>query len=612
MTDLWRQAITSAEGALRGSSADRQRLEAVTAELRGDAQLPHRPGLGKDVAYLSALLEALGLAKEARALLEHVASRVMFDPEALSLPMEVRNELAVALADRGELSAAITILSTAVVQGTHDLADRSPDGVEARTLANLAALKLRLGDLTGARNAARQVDLGPDAPDSASPDHLETRLLTESVLVEVARRQGDDTSADELVNTLALTARRLVRHRGPDHPASLSALITLARAEFASALAAGDQERLERSADVLDIAAQKASATLGPHHPLAQSALFNLALAELDAPHATGGQGHVEEAEALLQARQRLTPPPATHAPAVPEDGSVAFVRTPLRLPDSARRLRKLPAVVRLHCRTDLEEVAAAMRRAQVDAETFAHVLAGTVVLDRPDPRVLKRELLREFVQDLVRDRAVALDPGLVRNQGLVRVLEHGRSLGRAQSTVRNLSLDLAEKLLEAVKVSRDRIRARVLDLASDLVRALDRDLALELALTLDADLASDLVRVFDGVLDLDHVLDLTRDLDLDVVLDRIRVRSLDLAQALADAQQEFEELASSFEGADLEYADNLGTARLGGLRWNEQTRWPTWLAGRIRRSSHEASPGVFVVDPAWSGEAARSPGAGM
>ncbi|MEV6759443.1 hypothetical protein AB0N16_02105 [Streptomyces sp. NPDC051105] len=157
--------------------------------------------------------------------------------------------------------------------------------------------------------------------------------------------------------------------------------------------------------------------------------------------------------------------------------------------------------------------------------------------------------------------------------------------------------------------VGLDRIRARVLDLSADLMRSLDRDLALELARTLDKDIAADLVRVFDSVLDLDQFLDRVQDCDFDGVLDRIRVRCLDLAQALADAQREFEELAANLEGADLGWADNLDTARLGGLRWNEQTRWPSRLAERIRRSSHEASPGVFVVDLAWSGEAAGRAG---
>ncbi|MEU0207119.1 hypothetical protein ABZ235_02180 [Streptomyces canus] len=602
MTDRWREAITVAETVLRAGSPDRLRIRALTRELRGDPGLLRHPGIGKDVAHLSALLEALGLADEARALLEQVAFRLIIDPEALSLPVEVRNQLAVALADRGYLTAAVTVLSTAVGPGSHGPAGHGPDGVEARTLANLAALRLRLGDPTGAGDDARRVLPALDGPDGASAEQLDVRLLAESVLTEVARRQGDDFTADRLVDDLARTARRIVRRRGSGHPVSLSALVTLARAEFASALAAGDLERLEKSADVLEIAAQKASATLGPHHPLSRSALFNLAAAEAQAPEVTGGQPHAEEARALIRARREPVAPPDTQV----------SEWTPLHLPDAVRRLRDLPAGVRLHGRDDLQRLATEMGEARAAAKEFVGVLADVVVRNPPGSRLVTRELVHEVVKDLIRDRAVALDPGLVREQGLVRVVERGRGLGRRLSAVRNHSLDMIGGLLQEAAPVSDRIRARVLDLANSLVRALDRELALELVRTLDADLAADLVRAFDSGLDLDAVLDRIHDLDFHGVLDRIRVRTLDLAQALSDAELEVGELADDFEGADLSWVVDLDMAGLGGLRWNEETRWPSRWAERVRRSSREASPGVFVVEPTRSGDTARTPGTGM
>ncbi|MBK6018709.1 hypothetical protein [Streptomyces sp. MBT53] len=607
MTDRWQEAITLAETVLRTGSPDRLRIRALTRELRGDTRLLRHPGIGKDVAHLAGLLEALGLVDEARALLEQVAFRLVIDPEALSLPARVRNQLAVALADRDYLTAAVTVLSTAVGPGAHDpgangTAGPVPDGVEAQTLANLAALKLRLGDLTGAEGDARRVLPGFDSHDHASAEQLDVRLLTESVLAEVARRQGDHFSADQLVNALARTARQVVRRRGGDHPASLSALVALARAELASAFAAGDEERLEKSADVLEIAAQKTAATLGPQHPLSRSALLNLAAAERAAPEVTGGQTHVEAAEALIRARQEPTAPPDTRT----------FEWTPLRLPRAVRGLKNLPPEVRLYGRVDLQKLASEMDDARGAAQEFVGVLAEAVVRNPPGSRVVLRVLVRKVVKDLVQGSAVAPDRDFVRRQGLDQVVEYGRNLGRQLSFVRNHSLDMIGKLLQAATLVSDRNRARVLDLANSLVRALDRDLALELVRTLDADLAADLVRAFDSGLDAEEVLDRIHDLDYHGVLDRTRIRTLDLAQALADAELEVRELADDFEGADVSGVGNLEVDTLGGLRWNEETRWPSRWAEDIRRSSIETSPGVFVVDETLLGDVVRTSGTGL
>ncbi len=294
MTDDWRRAIADAEGALRGGAQERGRVTATVAALCRDPDVLRHPVIGRDVARLSALLDALGNGDEARALIEHVVSRLLWDPQALALSTDTRNELAVVLSERDCLSAAVTVLSTAVAMDPHASGAIDPHAsgdaaapADARTLANLAALRLRMGHLSAARDlATRASDTLDDLDDAARRQerHVrrhEVRLLTQTVLCEVSRRQGDHAAADHMLDALDHTVRQVVRGLGSDHPASLSAVVALATAEFASAAAADDRERMERSTDVLAAAAQKAAATLGSRHPVSLTSADALASAEL-------------------------------------------------------------------------------------------------------------------------------------------------------------------------------------------------------------------------------------------------------------------------------------------------------------------------------------------
>ena len=299
MTDLWQDAIDQAELSLRGDIAARRSAASAAVALSRVPDLFRRSHPGRDLAYLVALLEALGLAEESRALLRSVVSQLQWDPKSLALPGDVRNELAVILIDRGLISPAVGVLSPAVVLGAEDDAT----GAAARRVANLASVKLRLGDLTGATSAAEEaLSLGAGDDSLQEQERMEIRLLAESVLAEATRQQGHHSEADQRVHALAVTARGLVRLLGGDHPKSLSALITVARAQFGSALAAGDRERWEKAADVLSIAAQKVSAVLGPRHPLSRSALVNLATAEFEAAQALDDERRLERARLMLMA----------------------------------------------------------------------------------------------------------------------------------------------------------------------------------------------------------------------------------------------------------------------------------------------------------------------
>lgn len=115
MTTAWQEAATHAERALRGDLAARRLAQAAVAELRTQPPPLHRPQFGRDLGYLAALLDTLDLLEESHRLIEHVVGRIFLDPASADLSHEGRNNLAVALADRGELTAAAALLSTMVV-----------------------------------------------------------------------------------------------------------------------------------------------------------------------------------------------------------------------------------------------------------------------------------------------------------------------------------------------------------------------------------------------------------------------------------------------------------------------------------------------------------------
>ncbi|WP_369231944.1 BTAD domain-containing putative transcriptional regulator [Streptomyces sp. R21] len=274
MTDAWQDAISHAERALRGGSTARLRTTQAVELLCADEHVLQDRALSRDLARLTSLLDSLGLQRLSHTLLRHVASRLAWDTGALNLDSSARNRLAVTLADRWHLAAAANVLSTAL--------HFDPDGgaSAARTLANLAALKLRLGDVTGAEESAGQARerLTEDAAED-----LDVHLLVTTVLTTAARRRGLHEDADRLLADLEGAVRRLVGVLGGEHPQSLSALVALATAEFESARAAGALDRMERAVDVLAVASQKAAATVGTQHPQTVAALLSLAAAEGEA-----------------------------------------------------------------------------------------------------------------------------------------------------------------------------------------------------------------------------------------------------------------------------------------------------------------------------------------
>ncbi|WP_405933535.1 hypothetical protein [Streptomyces sp. NBC_00827] len=299
MTDAWQEATTSAERALRGDRAARGQVAAAVEVLCADRQLPRRPSLGQDVTYLVSLLDSLGLYDKSAVLLEHVASCFVRDPDALNIDAAVRNQLAVTLAEQGHLTAATWLLTGSAESGP----------LAAAALANLACLMLRRDASEEAANLAalarRAAVLSPG--DEETEELLDVQVLAIAVLAEVTRQGNRHAEADQLVEELEGFARRLVRLLGGDHPKSLSALVTLAAAEFESAKAAGERERMERAADVIAIAAQQMSATLGTYHPRSLSVLQSLTTVEYETACVLGDDRRLLGASALMAAAARRT-----------------------------------------------------------------------------------------------------------------------------------------------------------------------------------------------------------------------------------------------------------------------------------------------------------------
>ncbi|GGV30938.1 hypothetical protein GCM10010245_50060 [Streptomyces spectabilis] len=317
-----RHVLDQARAAVRGDRGAQTRLFDGLSRLRRSPSALGPATAAQDLAALTALLDALGRHGDAQALLDDLASGILQGTVQVSPEAVARNQLAALLAGRGQLTAAARLLEDVTPPDAPPSDAPSPDApppdsrasdappsdvapgtttLAAHTLANASGIALRRGDLAAARRQAGQAldALGAGADPASRRD---VRLLALAVSTAAARAEGDHHRADSLLPALEGAVRDVVAARGSDHPASLSALVTLASAESASARAAGDAERSERAADVLAIAAQKASALMGPEHPQAVSATLALAAAEYEAATGSGSPRRVDDARELMAA----------------------------------------------------------------------------------------------------------------------------------------------------------------------------------------------------------------------------------------------------------------------------------------------------------------------
>lgn len=178
MNDVLRDAIRSAERALRGGEAERSHLVSKMAGLCADDDVLTRPSVGRDLAYLAFLADALGLHSEADGLLDVLSLRVGRSAQALDMNESERNQLAVAFSDRGHLATA-----TRVLAGLRDYGNSS-----AMTFANQASVKFREGDLAGAAEYAARARRA--VGDETVLDGLSVQFLATAILTEAVRADG--------------------------------------------------------------------------------------------------------------------------------------------------------------------------------------------------------------------------------------------------------------------------------------------------------------------------------------------------------------------------------------------------------------------------------------
>ncbi|WP_051915520.1 CHAT domain-containing protein [Streptomyces aureocirculatus] len=294
---LWRTALSLARASVDGAPEAQAGLLAAVSLLRRSPAVLRRGTAARDLAALTSHLDALGLHATVQVLLDELAAGVLSGTLEVSDDAASRNQLAVTFAGRGRLTAAAHLLA----RPSSPPGSAEDTALRARALANTAAVALRLGDFAEATRHAREA-LDALPADTAPGSRIDVRLLALAVRTAAVRAVGEDATADALLPDLDAAVREVVRQRGSDHPSSLSALVTLASAESASAGAAGDRERQERATDVLAIAAQKASALMGPEHPQAVSATLAHATAEYETAAGSGSPQRLGNAEALMVA----------------------------------------------------------------------------------------------------------------------------------------------------------------------------------------------------------------------------------------------------------------------------------------------------------------------
>ncbi|GGU84356.1 hypothetical protein GCM10010260_16750 [Streptomyces filipinensis] len=77
---------------------------------------------------------------------------------------------------------------------------------------------------------------------------------------------------------------------------------------------------------------------------------------------------------------------------------------------------------------------------------------------------------------------------------------------------------------------------------------------------------------------------------------------------SISRAFRKISKARDDFTGSDLSDA-NLESVNLTGLRWSDSTIWPPGWEERVRRSSEEKEPGVYVINSSGSGQPSRTLG---
>lgn len=304
--ETWTDAVRCAEAALCGDQLAYERLLCHAPPLLPDWSGTAGAASAERGAYLSGLLEALGLRQAAQGVLAVALHALRTDDSTPAVEREVA--LCRMMARHAELGFIDEALE--LVRDPHLVPGSALDHARARRLANYAALLLqntaRSGpaDMTPFEIAAAARSMLATAG-AGNQETLETELLSLSVQIEATRRgegSADSSAFERFAADVEGVCRRLLTLLGGRHPRVLMALVTLASAEFEAARVAGGADRMERAVEVLAISAQRAAATLGQTHPHARAALARLACAEFDRAQLAGDPDRIRWATDLVRA----------------------------------------------------------------------------------------------------------------------------------------------------------------------------------------------------------------------------------------------------------------------------------------------------------------------
>ncbi|GAA3834928.1 hypothetical protein GCM10022403_079640 [Streptomyces coacervatus] len=349
--EAWLTTLSLAQRAQSGDTAARDQVKDAVQRLSRDPELLSIGDLGQAVTGLTGLLNDLEEPEVSQALLRQVVSRLTAKGTDVRSRQRSLNRIAVALANRGQLTAAEQVLSAAIK--TPWRRSDSDYTALAITSANLAAVELGLNDVDAAgRSADRAAQFIRMAPASTQSDgrpvaQLELRLRVASLKATTARARNKHAAVEARLDEIAEIARSLVGLLGGEHPKSLSALVTLALAECESATASGDRDRSERAVDVLLIAAQKAAASAGGRHPLTVTALSSLAAAEGLVALDSEDSQRLSRSEALMNTAQERSRAAAENGglrrPTAPREAQVLLPQPDEAAPREAQVLLPQP-----------------------------------------------------------------------------------------------------------------------------------------------------------------------------------------------------------------------------------------------------------------------------
>jgi hypothetical protein len=261
--------------------------------------------------------------------------------------------------------------------------------------------------------------------------------------------------------------------------------------------------------------------------------------------------------------------PPTTSSTAVPVDPAWAAAMSFVSIPPAARAAEKL-----------------------MELDPPARFLGRPVLLEMATSLRLATESGKQFVAEV---------PDALNGTADIRALLDASARANASAHRLDLALAAARAFAEDLTLALAATQAETDYLTRALVDTLDRShrliegLTAMVATTESRTAGYYVARTVAGYASMVVIVDVART----------------LVENLALAAERIDGAASDFRGADLSGVA-LDGRDLSGVLWDTATRWPKGWTERLRRTSGELRPGVFVVLPELSSDFADLEGVGV